>query len=251
MCQSLSASDGGRIWARYVIQYTGSTVNDVFTPGLTLYNYAVSGAVCSNLESPRFFSAINAPFPDLELYEIPAFLADKAFVNSSTGQGYFQPALTASNAVYAIFDGTNDVGNYAYLTDSQIPGNTLASYTDCIFSQLDSLYASGGRFFVLINLFPLDLVPQYANLSAGGVTADRFWPDKPSNVTLYYERMLESVATANQIYQYRTPYEALIANRYPGANFALFNVHDLVSYRRGHLFFFSTVVYHRLCLTQD
>ena len=227
--ESLGASDGGRIWARYVIQYTGSNVGSVFTPALTLYNYAVSGAVCSNLESPRTFQSINAPFPDLELYEVPAFLADKAFVDSSTGQGYFQPALTDSNAVYAIFDGTNDVGNYAYLTDSQVPGNTLTSYTDCIYSQLDKLYASGGRFFVLINLFPLDLAPQYANLSAGGVTADKFWPDKPENVTLYYERMLESVSTVNSIFQYRTPYEAVIANRYPGANFANFDVHSLVS----------------------
>ena len=202
---------------------------------LTLYNYAVSGAVCSNLESPRTFSTINAPFPDLELYEIPAFLADKAFVNSSTGAGYFQPPLNASNAVYALFDGTNDVGNYAYLTDSQVPGNTLVSYTDCIYSQIDKLYASGGRFFVLINLFPLDLVPQYANLSAGGVTADKFWPDKPSNVTLYWERIVESVATVNSIFQYRTPFEALVANRYPGANFALYDVHSLVSYPRVHV----------------
>ena len=212
-----------------MIQYTGSNVGSAFSPALTLYNYAVSGAVCSNQETPRTFSTIDAPFPDLDGYEIPAFLADKAFVNSSTGQGYFQPALNDTNAVYAIFDGTNDVGNYAYLTDSQVPGNTLVSYVDCIYKQFDSLYAAGGRYFVLINLFPLDLAPQYANLSAGGVTADKFWPDKPSNVTLENQRMLESVATVNSIFQYKTPFETLIAQRYPNANFALFDVHSLVS----------------------
>lgn len=55
--ESLSASDGGRIWARYVVQYTNELIS--------LYNYAVSGAVCSNNLTPRWFSAINADFPDL------------------------------------------------------------------------------------------------------------------------------------------------------------------------------------------
>ena len=93
--ESLSASDGGRIWARYVVQYSDEKIN--------LYNYAVSGAVCSNEITPRWFSAINADFPDLNGYEVPAFLADKAYdINSATNQTLFSPALTADNTVYAI-----------------------------------------------------------------------------------------------------------------------------------------------------
>jgi hypothetical protein len=210
------------------VQYTGADVNNVWTPALTLYNYAVSGAVCSNLESPRTFGTIHAPFPDLDLYEVPAFFADKNFTNSTTNQPYFTPALTASNAVYAIFDGTNDIGNYAYFTDSQVPGNTLVSYLDCIYNQVDRLYASGGRFFVLLNVFPLDLAPMYANASAGGVGANKYWPDEPSNLTAISQKMNEYVNLVNSVYQFRTPYEVVIANRYPGANFALFDVHSLV-----------------------
>jgi len=93
--ESLSASDGGRIWARYVVQYSDEKIN--------LYNYAVSGAVCSNEITPRWFSAINADFPDLNGYEVPAFLADKAYdINSATNETLFSPALTADNTVYAI-----------------------------------------------------------------------------------------------------------------------------------------------------
>lgn len=54
--ESNSTAGGGRTWPRYVVQYTGNTVNDVWNPQLMLYNYAVSGAVCSNLITPRFVS---------------------------------------------------------------------------------------------------------------------------------------------------------------------------------------------------
>lgn len=52
--ESFSTASGGITWPRYVIQYTGSTVNSQWTPQLTLYDYAVSGAVCSNDITPRF-----------------------------------------------------------------------------------------------------------------------------------------------------------------------------------------------------
>jgi len=51
--ESFSTPSGGRTWPRYVVQYTGHTVNGAWSPQLTLYNYAVSGAVCSNFISPR------------------------------------------------------------------------------------------------------------------------------------------------------------------------------------------------------
>lgn len=52
-------------------------------------------------------------------YEAPAFIADKAATrNGTASEAYFTPALTSSNAVYAIWIGTNDVGNGAFLTVS-------------------------------------------------------------------------------------------------------------------------------------
>jgi hypothetical protein len=45
---------GGRTWPRYVIQYTGAEVGGKWKPSMTLYDYAVSGAVCSNLITPRY-----------------------------------------------------------------------------------------------------------------------------------------------------------------------------------------------------
>lgn len=51
--EGLSTASGGRTWPRFVVQYTGSTSDGEWTPGLTLYDYAVSGAVCSNNITPR------------------------------------------------------------------------------------------------------------------------------------------------------------------------------------------------------
>ena len=76
--ESFNAADGGRVWARYVVQYTNEA--------LTFYDYAVSGAVCSNNITPRVFNAAVGLFPDIDGYEVPAFLADKAQnVNVETG----------------------------------------------------------------------------------------------------------------------------------------------------------------------
>lgn len=212
-----------------MVQYTGHEVNNQFVPQINLYDYAVSGAVCSNDITPRIFSPIHADFPSVIEYEIPAFINDTTALNSATGKPTFTPALTDSNAVYVMWIGTNDLGSYAFLTDSQVAGKTLTDYTDCVFGAFDSLYASGGRYFVLNNVIPLDLVPLYANDTYGGISASQFWPDKPDNHTAIAEQMREYVTTVNNVYRYQLPYEVVLANRYPGANFALFDVYSLVS----------------------
>jgi len=205
------------------VQYTNQNTQ--------LYDYAVSGAVCSNNLTPRWFSAINAPFPDLDGYEVPAFLADKAYgINSATNTSLFTTALTEDNTVYAIWDGTNDLGYYSFIQNEEAPGATLNDYVSCIFNQVDKLYASGARYFVLMNVAPLELAAIYANASFGGVGDNQYWPDKltyGTNLTAWSERMRMEVADVNAIYQYRTPYEVLLANRYPGSNFALYNVNKL------------------------
>ncbi len=212
---SYHAADGGRVWVEYVKQYTGAN----------LYNYAVSGAVCSNEITPRWFSAINAPFPDIAGYELPAYLNDSALVYANGTKFMTDPP---DATVYAMWIGTNDLGYSALIQDEQVAGTNLTTYVDCVYDQLDRVYANGGRFFVLLNVAPLNLAPEYGILGQGGAGPNQYWEDKSGNISEISGRMLEEVVSANAIYQYRTPYEVVLANRYPGADFALYNVHDLV-----------------------
>ncbi|KAG9779517.1 hypothetical protein KCU88_g4006, partial [Aureobasidium melanogenum] len=176
-----------------------------------------------------WFSSINAPFPSVLDYEIPAFRADLSAtrINSTPPEPYFTPSLSASSAVYALWIGTNDLGVWAFLTDSQIPGKVLSDYTSCIYEVFDSLYASGGRRFVLMNTAPLELAPLYANGTLHGVGDNQYWPDKPSNLTQIAETMHEYTSTVNTVFRYQTPFD-IAKNRYPGAEFALFDVHGLI-----------------------
>ncbi|KAF2733003.1 hypothetical protein EJ04DRAFT_513545 [Polyplosphaeria fusca] len=212
----LSTSTGGLSWPRYASIYSNTT----------LYNYAVSGAVCSNQITPRWFSAIDAPFPDIANYELPAFLADSKYV-SPNGTKFFTG--TPDDTVYAIWIGTNDLGNNAFLTDSQTPGKTLTSYLDCVYATLDTLYHNGARSFILLNLAPLQLLPQYATPANGGLAATQYFPDKPANITEISWRMYEAVATVNAVYAYRTPFETVIQKRWPEAQVANFDVNGLIT----------------------
>lgn len=51
--ESFATASGGKTWPRYVIQYAGSNSATEWDPKMTLYDYAVSGAVCSNEITPR------------------------------------------------------------------------------------------------------------------------------------------------------------------------------------------------------
>ena len=217
LLQSFSTASGGIVWARYVSLYTSAN----------LYNYAVGGAVCSNKLTPRTWNTISAPFPDIAGYELPAFLADAAYRIPGTHQPFLN--IPSNETVYSMWIGTNDLGNYALLTDSQKRGTTIVDYVSCVYSMLDGLYHAGARYFVLMNIVPLQLAPLYATPENGGVGANHFWPGKGGNLTEISYRMWESVATVNDIYKYQTPYEILIARRYPGAHFAVFDVNGLVS----------------------
>lgn len=187
---------------------------------------------------------INADFPSILEYELPAFLADKHSERNGTTEPYFTPQLTARDAVYSMWIGgmfvqvspdiltlvgTNDLGVYAFITDSQVPGKTLTGYIECVYNVLDGLYASGARYFVLMNLAPLDLAPLYANATAGGVGQNPYWPEKPSNKTQISETMKEYTSTLNMVYKYQTGFDVMVANRYPGAQFALYDVHSLIT----------------------
>jgi hypothetical protein len=64
--------------------------------------------------------------------------------------------------------GANDIGVYAFLTDSLVPGKVLTDYTSCVYSALDAIYDSDGRYFVLLNVAPLYFAPLYANYTVHG-----------------------------------------------------------------------------------
>lgn len=177
----------------------------------------------------RYLSGQDYLFPAVLEYEVPAFLADRNTTRNGTDQTYFSTALSASNAVYSLWIGTNDLGVGLFLTDAQIHGYVLSDYTECIFRVFDQLYASGGRFFVLFNDAPLQLAPLYANDTLMGVGDNQYWADKPANHTEVAEKMHEYTTSVNTIFRYQSAYEMLIAGRYPGANFAVFNVWQLLS----------------------
>lgn len=213
--QNPKAADGGRIWGQYVLQYSSAA---------NLYNYAVSGAVCSNDITPRYFSAIDAPFPAVSQYEIPAYLADSAYV---TPEGDKFIKGSAEDTVYAMWIGTNDLGYAAFIEDAQVEGTNLTSYVDCVYESLGRVYDNGGRYFVLFNNAPLYFAPEYAG-PPNDVGANQYWADKPENHTLIEQRMLEEVVTTNEIFDYRTPVEVALQGRWPGARFAVFDVNSLV-----------------------
>lgn len=227
--ESFVTASGGKSWPRYVIEYAGSNSVTTWDPKMTLYNYAVSGAVASNEITPRTFPQINANFPSVLEYELPAFLADLPTKRNGTTTAYFTPSLSATDAAYALWIGTNDLGVDAFLTNSQVPGTSLSTYMSCIYTVLDGLYSAGARVFILMNPAPLELAPLYANSTLHGVNSSDYWPGKnATNITYHAEVMREYVTTLKDLYAYRTLYEALVAKRYPGASFAAFDVNALM-----------------------
>lgn len=214
---STATAGGGVTWARFVSINTGAK----------LYNYAVSGAVCDNKIIYRYVPAINGPFPDV-VYEVNAFVADSKYSDPSTKTPFY-PNRFENNTVYSIWIGTNDIGVSGFLTDSNLGGSTLATFTDCIFNKFDQIYATGGRYFVLMNLAPLQLSPLYGIPGVGGLSKSSYWADKPGNATEVSNKMREYTKTVNALFEYRIPYENLVAKRYPGASFALFDTNALIS----------------------
>ncbi|KAF8307861.1 hypothetical protein DL93DRAFT_2087555 [Clavulina sp. PMI_390] len=210
---SNSTSTGGYIWPRMIANSTG----------LTLHDYAVSGASCSNLLTPR------SPYPSVKEYEVPQFLKEYKLSNQRSSGNI--PTLDPDEVVITIWIGTNDIGNGALLDHSQVPGVSLVNVTSCAIDAISTLYASGARNFIFQNLAPLYLAPQYATDARFGVgVPNHYWPTKNTflggNNTLISDSMREEVLSANEIYKYRLP---ALAATLPEAKIALFSSHDLIS----------------------
>ncbi|KAF2725904.1 carbohydrate esterase family 16 protein [Polychaeton citri CBS 116435] len=210
-----ASASGGYTWTDYVAWYTGAK----------RYNYAVSGAECSDEITPRYLESIGANFPTVKEYEVPAWIADTQVIEPD-GTKFFSGE--AESTVYSMWIGTNDLGQAALLTDSQVLGTNITTYIDCVYSQLKRIYDNGARYFVLQNVIPLQLTPLYATPANGGVVDDHYWPTKPANVTEVSYRMMEQVATTNAVYKYRTPFELLVAKEMPEARVAVMDMYQLI-----------------------
>lgn len=218
------AADGGHPWPDYVAWYTGAR----------RYNYAVSGAACSNDYVPRYYDASGidpsypsqGEYPDVKHYEVPAWIADSQYVEPDGGKFLNTPQ---DETVYSMWIGTNDLDVGGFLTDSQLPGTNITTYMDCVFDQLKRIHDHGGRYFILQNINPLFLTPLVATPENGGLGPNHLWPDKSGNYTAISYKMLDMVVGVNSIYEYRLPFEVVLQRRFPGAQFALMDMYGLVS----------------------
>ncbi|KAK8102379.1 acetyl esterase [Apiospora sp. TS-2023a] len=215
-------ASGGYSWGHFATQQLGAK----------FYDYAVSGAFCSNNIFERFLPSINRTFPSVLEDEIPSFVEDVAYINASTGTNTFYPNRAGDNTVYALWIGTNDLGGDAFLTDSQHAGLTITDFVDCIWAVFDAIYAQGGRHFVLFNQAPLERSPLYAAPQHGGAGDTHYWPTKTEacNNTEVEQKMLEYTTNVNTMFDYGVPFQLLVnkTRRWSDASFAVFNVHQLM-----------------------
>lgn len=83
-----------------------------------------------------------------------------------------------------------------------------------------------------MNIAPLHLAPEYAVPANGGLPTGEYWMDKSVydlNITQSSEKMRQYLTMVNAVLEYQTPYEVLLANRYPGSSFAIYDTNALVS----------------------
>ncbi|KAK7974378.1 hypothetical protein PG989_016226 [Apiospora arundinis] len=216
-------ASGGYSWGHFATQQLGAK----------FYDYAVSGAFCSNKIFERYLAPINRSFPSVLEDELPSFVEDVAYVNATTGTNTFYSNRKADNTVYTLWIGTNDLGGDAFLTDSQHKGLTITNFVDCIWAVFDTIYAQGGRHFVLFNQAPLERSPLYAAPQNGGAGDTHYWPNKTQdcNSTQVEQKMLEYTTNVNTMFDYGVPFQ-LLANktrRWPDASVAVFDVHQLMN----------------------
>ncbi|KAI1841448.1 hypothetical protein JX265_001484 [Neoarthrinium moseri] len=212
-------ASGGYAWGHFATQLLGAKY----------YDYAVSGAFCSNEIFSRYLAGINRSFPSVLEDEIPSFLEDVAYVDPAAGTNTFYPNRQSDNTVYALWIGTNDLGTNAFLTDSQKSGLTITNFVECIWDVFDAIYKTGGRHFVLLNEAPLEYSPLYAAPQNSGVGDDHYWTDKTTyNMTEYEQKMKEYTTSVNTMFDYGVPVQVKIKSRWPDASVAIFNVHQLI-----------------------
>lgn len=205
---------GGVTWPRYVSNFSGAK----------LFNYAVSGAACSDKLVSRWSPGAGRLAPDV-VYEVDQFVTDVKWRNETTKTNtLFGNKRRGDNTAYALWVGTNDLGARGFLTDMNVKGKVIPDVVDCIYEKFDRIYDEGGRYFVLFNTPPLELSPLYGLPENGALAVSRYWPDKPANTTEWSQKMKQYTQLVNSIIDYRTPFEMKVSKRYRGAHFANFDV---------------------------
>ncbi|CAE6516430.1 unnamed protein product [Rhizoctonia solani] len=206
--------DAGYRWPDHVAFMSNGSVS--------VYDFAHSGATCSNKLTPRIYR------PVLEA-QIPEYFANVT-VKATTGKprqnttyiigknGTYVP-LASKDTMYSIWIGTNDVGVGALLTDP-LPDVSIVNTTECVFDWVQELYNKGARNFLIQNMTPMWLLPMYA---PNGYDT-KYW-NSPHNQTEWSIFIAELVRAGNELQALRTKYIA--PGRFPGARFGMFDSHRL------------------------
>lgn len=191
---SSQTASGGFNWPRVVAQRTG----------VSSYNFAVAGAMCSNdLVPDRKLDATGAPFPSVSGYEMDAFEAAAAMGRLGRPQ----------ETVYALWIGTNDLGENGLLSGRQRPNATIEDVVDCMWSVINRLYDAGGRRFVVFNMISLEKAPLYGG--PGSKAAEN--RNKLRKYTSSVNALLDEDASQ------------LLRWRWSGATLSLLDVHSIVT----------------------
>ena len=104
---------------------------------LQLFDFAQSGATCSQAITPRIFPAIMED--ELPLYE-------------TMQKNGTLPKLDPRETLFSAWIGTNGVGAGCLLTGDQTQGVTLVDTTNCVVRLVQDLYKLGGRNFLFLNV---------------------------------------------------------------------------------------------------
>ena len=200
-----NTASGGWTYPQYIEQTLGSAI--------TVGDYAFSGSGCSQSLVPLVNGAALAD------NMVPEFVSDV--------QAGLYPGISGDNTVYSIWIGTNDIGVNGFLLNKEVAGKTLHDAVECVWTAIDQIYNAGGRRFILMSQNILDYTPLYQTPAKGGSVTDYYWPDKNNyDYDQINQQMASEVATINQAYH--DDLTSGGAQRWPGANLAIFDVHQLM-----------------------
>ncbi|KAJ7156144.1 GDSL-like Lipase/Acylhydrolase-domain-containing protein [Mycena filopes] len=200
--QADTSADGGVQWPWYLGLYGNYTV----------WNYAVGGAVCSNVLTPLFGE------PDVIGGQTDWFIQDHV---SNNGTKHQKLDMNPAEFVVIMYIGTNDVGIHSFVTDDQPAMVSLADLAGCQFQTLRNLYALGARRFIVNTMIPLELTRLYANNSAPTI----YYPTPAHDGAAWNKRAFNFVHTMNTLL--RSGVEALSREWEDSATVEMFDTYGL------------------------
>lgn len=202
-------SSGGYAWGRIVTQTTDVIYN----------NYALQGAFCTNEINEREIIE-GVPFPDVIDYQVPLFEADLSFED-------LYPNRKEDNTAYALCIGANDLGFNSFFRNQNNEGTDLTTVSDCMMEVFDRVYATGGRYFILISTWNLEDTPLYTSIPDGGMEFSRLWENKTEYNTVEEQGKLETYVSALKDLSAKSVELGMLKKRWPGSTFAFFDIHAL------------------------